>query len=375
MASAREQQRSSRTAVARYRGIMATSPGQHGVAQQHVDYPAQYEQALADFEQELRVVRAASAHTVRNYLADVRSLLDYLIESGGGEALPLEDIELGNLRQWLLHLSTAGASAGTIARRIAGVRAFCALCTRAGLMNRNPALRLATPRKASRLPAVLQQEQARQVMEDARPNSLADAPGSARTAGVRPATGQSEDEHGVQEAASPRDRAIELRDAAILEVLYATGMRVSELAALDLQSIDEANALITVLGKGNRERRVPFGVPAQDALRSWISQGRPVLAAKAGSGSALFLGVRGARINVRQVRDIVHRATAGRAGSPELSPHGLRHSAATHMVENGADIRQVQEYLGHSTLSSTQIYTHVSMKRLQDSYRQAHPRA
>lgn len=325
-------------------------------------------------------MRGASEHTVRNYLADVNSLLDFLTADAGWEIEGLDDIELGNLRAWLLWLSDNGAQSATIARRIAGIRAFFAFCLHQGVISRNPAARLSTPRKASRLPAVLQQGQARGVLDDAH------AP-------------RGDDE-------SPLARAVHLRDTALVEVLYATGVRVSELVSLNLGDIDRSTALVSVLGKGNKERRVPIGKPALDAVDDWLREGRTLLSARVAQRSpdapnqtavasqpgsagrseataasegnltgALFLGVRGGRINVRQVRDVVHRATAGRPGEPELSPHGLRHSAATHMVENGADIREVQEYLGHSTLSSTQIYTHVSMKRLKDSYRQAHPRA
>ncbi|MYM20094.1 tyrosine-type recombinase/integrase [Brevibacterium sp. 5221] len=379
---------------------MATSPAPADAAPPDGALPSEYRAALGAFEEELRVVRAASAHTVRNYVADARSLLCFLTrESGAGEVesvLPLDAVELGNLRQWLLELSDAGASAGTMARRIAGVRAFFGFCARTGRIERNPALRLASPRTASRLPAVLHQEQARRVLDDTGRTARAGhgepgpafAPGAASNpsegaasdAGGAPDAGEGAPDAGkapsASEAANPRARALALRDAALVEVLYATGVRVSELVALDLGDIDESAGLLTVLGKGNKERRVPFGTPARTALRLWLADGRPVLAPASGAaGSAVFLGARGGRINVRQVREVVHRVTANRPGSPELSPHGLRHSAATHLVENGADIRQVQDYLGHASLASTQIYTHVSMKRLHDSYRQAHPRA
>lgn len=333
----------------------------------------EYADALEAFVEDLRIQRNASVHTVRNYSADVRSLMTFLTEADG-HALALTDIELGNLRQWLMDQSRRGAEPGTIARRIAAIRSFCAFCTRTGRMERNPAARLASPRKGSRLPAVLQQSQTAAVMDRA-------ARAGADTDPTRP------DPDPADATAPPslRDRAIALRDAAILEVLYATGVRVSELAAMDVSDLDPERRLITVLGKGGKERRVPYGLPAAQALEAWIASGRPELSApapaSASKGSAdrrsqaLFLGVRGGRINVRQVREIVHRATAAVDGVAELSPHGLRHSAATHMVENGADLRQVQEYLGHSTLSSTQIYTHVSLGRLSESYYRAHPRA
>lgn len=326
--------------------------------------PPVYADALEAFAEELRIQRGASPHTVRNYLADVRSLFAFVTDDDG-EGLPLEAIELGNLRQWLMHQSRAGAAPSTLARRVAAIRAFCAFCVRSGRMTADPALRLSAPRKGSRLPAVLQQGQAETVL-----GRIADEEVRSRTEEPR------------ERAAAQRDHAVALRDRAIVELLYATGIRVSELTALDLGDIDEERRLITVLGKGGKERRVPYGLPAADALRTWLAQGRPELATTAssqgaagGSGEAVLLGVRGGRINVRQVRDVVHRATRAIDGSPELSPHGLRHSAATHMVENGADLRQVQEFLGHATLSSTQIYTHVSLGRLEESYFTAHPRA
>lgn len=335
--------------------------------------PPEYADALEAFVEDLRIQRNASVHTVRNYSADVRSLMTFLTEADG-HALALTDIDLGNLRLWLMDQSRRGAAPGTIARRIAAIRSFCAFCTRTGRMERNPAARLASPRKGSRLPAVLQQSQTAAVMDRA-------ARDGADTDPTRP----DPDPADATTPPSPRDRVIALRDAAILEVLYATGVRVSELVAMDVSDLDPERRLITVLGKGDKERRVPYGLPAARALEAWIATGRPELSAPApasdSAGSAdrrspaLFLGVRGGRINVRQVREIVHRATAAVDGVAELSPHGLRHSAATHMVENGADLRQVQEYLGHSTLSSTQIYTHVSLGRLSESYYRAHPRA
>lgn len=333
--------------------------------------PAEYADALQAFAEDLRIQRNASEHTVRNYTADVRSLLSFLNEDDGS-ALALQDIELGNLRQWLMNQSRRGAAAGTLARRIAAVRSFCSFCTRTGRMERNPAARLATPRKASRLPAVQQQQQTQAVLD--------------RVAQSAQSTGKPDSAPTTAHAdSSAKERAVALRDAAIVEMLYAAGVRVSELTALNLADIDPEKRLLTVLGKGNKERRVPYGLPAAAALARWLDEGRPVLApggphppARTAAGGAVppvFLGVRGGRINARQVRDVVHRATAAVAGVPELSPHGLRHSAATHMVENGADLRQVQEYLGHATLSSTQIYTHVSLGRLSETYFRAHPRA
>jgi integrase/recombinase XerC len=164
-----------------------------------------------------------------------------------------------------------------------------------------------------------------------------------------------------------------LRDRAVLELLYATGVRVSELCGLDTSDVDASRRVVRVFGKGAKERAVPYGVPAQDALDAWLHTGRPALAGPA-SGDALFLGARGGRLQQTVVRRIVD-AAARLAGLPHTSPHDLRHSAATHLLDGGADLRAVQDLLGHASLSSTQIYTHVSTERLRAAFRQAHPRA
>jgi integrase/recombinase XerC len=165
-----------------------------------------------------------------------------------------------------------------------------------------------------------------------------------------------------------------LRDRLIVEMLYATGIRVSELCGLDIDDVDTRYRLVRVLGKGNKQRTVPFGVPAADALRSWLTEGRPALVTPE-SGPALLLGTRGRRLDVRQARTVVHQTVAAVNGAPDIGPHGLRHSAATHLVEGGADLRVVQELLGHSSLATTQLYTHVAVSRLRAVHDQAHPRA
>jgi integrase/recombinase XerC len=167
--------------------------------------------------------------------------------------------------------------------------------------------------------------------------------------------------------------ATAVRDRAVLELLYATGIRVGELVGLDLNDIDRERRVIRVLGKGDKERTVPLGLPAAQALDDWCAAGRPVLAGSA-AASALFVGARGRRVDPRTVRRLVHARLAA-AGAPDLGPHGLRHSAATHLLEGGADLRSVQELLGHASLATTQIYTHVSVERLRASYDRAHPRA
>jgi integrase/recombinase XerC len=164
------------------------------------------------------------------------------------------------------------------------------------------------------------------------------------------------------------------RDHALLELLYGTGIRVGELVGLDIDDVDRERRVVRVLGKGGRQRTVPFGVPAGRAVDAWIERGRPALA-RAGSGRALFLGSRGGRLDQRAARAVVHRRLADVPGAPDLGPHGLRHSAATHLVEGGADLRSVQEILGHASLTTTQLYTHVSVDRLRRTFDQAHPRA
>jgi integrase/recombinase XerC len=165
-----------------------------------------------------------------------------------------------------------------------------------------------------------------------------------------------------------------IRDRAVLELLYASAVRVGELVGLDLDDVDRGRRVVRVLGKGRKERTVPIGLPAARALDAWLADGRPRLVRPL-SGPALFLGERGGRLDQRAVRRLVHRMVREVPGAPDLGPHGLRHTAATHLLEGGADLRSVQELLGHATLATTQIYTHVSVERLKATYEQAHPRA
>lgn len=299
--------------------------------------------------------RDVSAHTSRAYIGDVTDFFDHAIHSPATSdrshtaELSVDDIDLNDLRSWLIALDDAGAAKSTVARKIAAVKSFFAYCVNHQGTASNPAARLRTPKKDSRLPTVLKPQQAADLVSTQRP---------ARTEGL---------------SHDPVEAAKWARDAAILEMLYATAVRVSELTGLNRGDVDHQAMMITVLGKGNKERRVPFGKPAQTALQQWLNL-RETLASQA-SGDALFLGVRGGRIGARQVRELVHRYGSDDPTAPDIGPHGLRHSAATHMLDGGADLRQIQELLGHSTMSSTQIYTHVSMQRLQETYRQAHPRA
>ncbi|HET6529677.1 MAG TPA: tyrosine recombinase XerC [Actinoplanes sp.] len=305
-----------------------------GTKEIHEALPPAMRQAADDFGLHLARVDNRSAHTVRAYLGDVISLLDHA--AGDGCATP-GDLDITVVRGWLARRMTEGAARTSQARRAAAARAFTAWAHRTGLSAIDAGAQLASPRPRRDLPTVLRAEQAA---------DLVIAPPSA-------------------------SGAITLRDRAILEMLYATGVRVSELCGLDLGDVDDARRVIRVFGKGAKERAVPYGLPAQRALDDWLEHGRDQLAP---TTDALFLGVRGGRIQQTVVRRVV-AAAARAAGLPHTSPHDLRHSAATHLLDGGADLRAVQDLLGHASLSSTQIYTHVSTERLRAAFDQAHPRA
>jgi integrase/recombinase XerC len=304
--------------------------------------PAPMSSALAGFQRHLAAERGLSRHTVRAYLGDVTSLLEHA--AGAGVTSPA-GLDIGVIRRWLASLHGRGQARATLARRAAAARAFTAWAFAHGMLSPDPGPLLGTPKIRRRLPQVPRQEQMTAVLSG---HELA------------PGRGPEGD--------------LALRDAAIMELLYATGIRVSELCGLDIDDLDEGRNTVRVLGKGARERTVPVGLPAIRAVAAWKRAGRPRLAVP-GSGPALFLGARGRRLDPRTARRVVHTWLAAVPGVPESGPHGLRHAAATHLLEGGADLRSVQELLGHASLSSTQIYTHVSVERLTAAYRQAHPRA
>lgn len=302
--------------------------------------PPEFERALQLFTRHLAAERVRSAHTVRAYTSDVAAFLRYAETEGKAE---LRNLTLADLRSWLGTLNAAGLARASIARKAAAMRVFAAWALREQLISVDPALRLKAPRRTQGLPQVL------------------------------PAAHMTSQLTRLEQQSDVADPAV-MRDRALCELLYATGIRVGELCGLDLQDVDNERRTLRVLGKGNKERTVPFGLPAAAALQDWLDRGRPRLV-NANSGAALFLGLRGKRIDQRQVRTVVDRLfsspdSAGRAG-----PHTLRHTAATHLLDGGADLRAVQEILGHSSLATTQIYTHVSVDRLRSSYAQAHPRA
>lgn len=295
--------------------------------------------ALAEFERHLRSERGRSDHTTRAYVSDVRQLLSFAGHRGVGD---LGELRLADLRSWLGEQADRGAARSTIARHAAAARTFLRWAARTGRIDVDPSLRLAAPRRSRSLPGVLKQREASAMLD-------------------------------VAATRADDSDPIHVRDRAVLELLYATGIRVGELVALDVDDVDLDQQVARVMGKGAKERLVPFGVPAGRALAEWLAARRLLVSPR--SGAALFLGRRGARIDPRQVRSLVHEVLSHLPDAPDLGPHGLRHSAATHLLEGGADLRMVQEVLGHASLATTQIYTHVSVDRLRASYQQAHPRA
>lgn len=296
--------------------------------------------ALAAYQRHLTSERDLAAHTVRAYVGDVHGMLEHAAALGHTD---LRTLDLRSLRSWLAKQQTLGKARSTMARRATAIRVFTAWALRTGRADTDPGGRLGAPRAPKPLPPALSAAQARSLLEAA-----------------------------VAHAAD--GSAVGLRDAAILELLYATGIRVGELCGLDLDDVDRGRRVVRVLGKGRKERTVPYGVPAERAIGVWLKTGRTSLFVP-GAGAALFLGVRGGRIDQRAVRTLVHTRLVEVAEAPDMGPHGLRHTAATHLLEGGADLRTVQELLGHASLSTTQIYTHVTTDRLRQAYRLAHPRA
>ncbi|TWE13122.1 tyrosine recombinase XerC [Rudaeicoccus suwonensis] len=295
---------------------------------------------IAAYERHLRLELGRSEHTIRGYLVDLRSLAQFVHERGTDS---WQEVRLADLRAWLAWLDASGASRSTMARRSAAARGFFGWATRAGSCPKDPSLRLIAPKRSKTLPGVLRQDQATSVLD-------------------------------VAAVAADDDDPVHIRDRAMMELLYAGGIRVGELVGLDIDDLDRHDLIMRVVGKGDKERTVPFGRPAATAVEHWLSSGRPRLVTTE-SGAALFLGRRGRRVDPRTVREAVHTMVAHVPGAPDMGPHGLRHSAATHLLEGGADIRTVQELLGHASLSTTQVYTHVSVERLRRSFAQAHPRA
>lgn len=295
---------------------------------------------LGEYERHLRSERDLADHTVTAYTTDIAGLLDHAVRLGISDVAQLD---LRTLRSWLAKQQTMGRSRTTLARRATAARVFTGWLARTGRAAGDAGAALGSPKPHQTLPAVLRADEARALIDAA--TALADD-------------------------GSP----LGLRDVAMLEVLYATGIRVGELVGLDVDDVDRDRNVLRVFGKGRKERTVPFGRPAARALEMWLRSGRPGVVAE-GAGGALFLGARGRRIDQRAVRRLVHQRLADVPGAPDMGPHGLRHTAATHLLEGGADLRSVQELLGHASLATTQRYTHVTTERLRRAYQQAHPRA
>lgn len=303
-------------------------------------YSERWVTALAAYERHLRSERDLTPNTVRAYLVDLRGLAEHATRLGIADP---SDLTLRSLRSYLANLSTRGRARTTLARRATAIRVFSAWLVRTERATDDPAALLANPKAHRDLPAVLRADEVRALLD-----SVAEQ--------------------------STGDDATAIRDLAILELLYASGIRVGELVGLDVDDLDAERRIVRVFGKGRKERSVPYGAPASRALDRWLALGRSELV-RQGSGPALFLGARGGRIDQRAVRSLVHRHLGAVEGAPDIGPHGLRHTAATHLLDGGADLRSVQELLGHASLATTQVYTHVSTDRLRKAYRQAHPRA
>ncbi|MFJ4224983.1 tyrosine recombinase XerC [Microbacterium sp. NPDC089695] len=299
----------------------------------------EFSEAAEAFVAHLDRVRRLSPATVRAYRSDLR---DLAVDVGD---TPLEGVDLDTLRDWLWRATQRGDARATLARRAAAARSFFSWAQEQEIIPHDPSLRLIAPKRGRSLPTVASQDAMRDLLD-------------------------------AQRAAAADGDPIALRDHAMLEILYGAGIRVSELCGIDVDDVDLDRATARVLGKGAKERVVPFGVPARDAVGAYLTRARPALAARASAGgAALLLGSRGARLGPRTVYDVVAEVLSPLVGAETVGPHALRHTAATHLLDGGADLRAVQEILGHASLGTTQIYTHVSSERLAATYRLAHPRA
>jgi len=304
------------------------------------DLPEELAVTLAAYERHLASERNLTEATVRAYLGDVSGMLRHAAALGHTD---VGSLDLRTLRSWLANQQTLGKARSTMARRATAVRVFTAWARRTGRAETDPGAALGTPKAHRSLPPALAAGEARALLEAAAVHADDGSP-------------------------------VGIRDVAVLELLYATGVRVGELCGLDVDDVDRARRVLRVLGKGRKERVVPYGLPADRAVGRWLEEGRPRLFTP-GAGAAMFLGARGRRIDPRAVRTLVHTRLTDVPEAPDMGPHGLRHTAATHLLEGGADLRTVQELLGHASLATTQIYTHVTTERLRQAYRLAHPRA
>lgn len=296
--------------------------------------------SVARFLHELEAARDASVHTVRAYRGD----LDLFVQSlRVAEATELADITLEDCRSWVWGMSTAGDAATSIGRRVSAVKSFFQWAHARGDIPANVAVRLSSPKKPAHLPRVVAASAMGHVLDDLT---------------TRAQTGD----------------PIAVRDLAMWELLYASAIRVSELVGITLADIDWTDSTVRVMGKGSKERIVPFGVPARDALVAYRDDARTALPVDP-SNNHFFVGARGKQLSTRTVYGVVSAIIGAMPGTGPKGPHILRHTAATHLLDGGADLRSVQEILGHSSVGTTQIYTHVSSERLKKAYASAHPRA
>ena len=296
-------------------------------------------QLIAQYEEHLAMVRNLSENSIRGYVGDLESFLAHMEKL---KVLEFKDLTIEHIRSWLANLQTTGVARSTLTRRIVSIRAFTNWAAANGWLDSDLGANLSIPKAHRTLPEVLDVDEAAQILK------------------------------ALEVKAGEETTAVNLRDLAMLEVLYASGIRVSELCGLNLSDIDTSRNTLSVIGKGDRQRVVPLGIPAMKALQNYLNIARGEFLNNK-SADAVFLGSRGKRIDQRTVREVVYDAM--KAVGATMGPHGLRHSAATHLLEGGADLRTVQEILGHASLATTQIYTHVSPERLQSAYKQAHPRA
>ena len=294
---------------------------------------------VTQYEEHLALVRNLSDNSIRGYVTDLESFLKHMEKLG---IVEFNQLEIEHIRSWLANLQSTGVARATLTRRIVSIRAFTNWAAANGWLTSDLGANLAIPKPHKVLPEVLNIDEAAAVIKSLE----------------------------VRVAEEPT--ALNFRDLAILEVLYGSGIRVSELCGLDIGDIDNSRNTLNVIGKASKQRVVPLGIPAMNALSSYLKNGRSEFVNQL-SQAAVFLGSRGKRIDQRTVRQVVYEAM--KAVGATMGPHGLRHSAATHLLEGGADLRTVQEILGHASLATTQIYTHVSPERLQSAYKQAHPRA
>ncbi|MDU7360175.1 MAG: tyrosine recombinase XerC [Propionibacteriaceae bacterium] len=296
---------------------------------------AAWDALLDEYCEHLDSDRGLSPHTVRAYRTDLQNLAAHIDDPRA--------VTLTRLRGWLAAMADDGVATSSLQRRVACVRGFFAWAKREGFIDEDPAIRLVAPKRSRRLPKVLSHTEIDDVMESAQTR-----------------LGESDD-------------PLAARDQAIVELLYSSGLRVSELTGIKISDVSLEDRTVRVMGKGAKERLVPMGMPAVRAIVAWLEMRGEIATPK--SPDTLFLGARGGALDPRVARRVVHQLTAAAGSAAEIGPHGLRHAMATHLLDGGADLRAVQEMLGHASVATTQIYTHVTSERLREAFRQAHPRA